>query len=205
MSGPFSEIALGPAAVDYVQGHLAKGHRLARYVGADLLPVRRAFTLLPRDVTHRNLDTFEEGGRLPTEITMDSGTTRIPDMNAALCQHIHAFVSRDAERACILENALARSGDVHLARLPHLVFHEPEVYHLIRQPYRTTNQIIATIKAAKSVQELIGVMTTLPNGLGNAISNSPYLSEADLRELAKAWQAVFVGAYDGESYIIVER
>jgi hypothetical protein len=62
--------------------------------------------------------------------------------------------------------------------------------------------IASTVNAAKSIPQFIGVLTQCSVKAANLDRAS--VPVAFLQGVARDTQVIFVGAYDGESYVIVE-
>jgi hypothetical protein len=99
---------------------------------------------------------------------------------------------------CVLENAVALCHERNTARLPNVFCVGPEVYHLVRPGIDTSGDLLATMRAASAIPTFIGIVATIPEALAGA---SPSSGE-DLERFAGSTVLVFVGAYDGESYVL---
>jgi len=104
---------------------------------------------------------------------------------------------------CILENDLASASDSWLKRAKSRVAtHGTEVYHILDVTDRVKERIEAALREAESLPVFVGAIGRQPP---NPISeNSEHLtvSTEQLEAFAKSAHCVFVGAYDGEGYIV---
>jgi len=147
---------------------------------------------------------FAQGGLLP-ETKPDSWrhgpasvAKLVPSTSDALVQEIALFLSDDTLRLCLLANENVDPSDQIAAGYPAKVVHRGELYHLI--PSGTSSDEIGRIlKIAKSVPVFVGVLsaTGTPVDPGRAL-----LDEGLLREIVGNVQAIIIGAFDGEGFLL---
>ncbi len=127
----------------------------------------------------------------------------VPSTIDDLTKLISAHLSTP-ERVCFLENANASRGDPWLAQpgVP-TGYYEDEVYHWLAGP-QPEAAIKEAVKTARSSFIFIGALTSL-TGTGVELVESGDLSLEALQRLADNTCKLFVGAYDGEGYVIWRR
>jgi hypothetical protein len=208
------ELTLGIEAVEYIKTRLSNGKTLAHY----LLKIQNIdsgsiTTFLPSDVSMEQANKFQYGGVLPPTpkskwryFTADDGRKYVmaptPREMRYLVKTIKDFLRIDESRLCIMEDALAKPNDPCVSRLKsRLLFFRDEVYYIVYHSDIKPSYIRNTIEEAESIPTFIGAFTSLPKE-GNVFSDRQKISEDTLRVLAERTEKIFIGAYDGEGYLI---
>jgi hypothetical protein len=204
MTAMIEQIPLGPEGREYVLGRLRAGHTLAQCLIEQWSGFRHAHTLLPHGIGTESLTDFASGGKLSAG-RPDGGESvvRITNTNSVLIERIRKHLGAGEINACIFENAVAARSDPYVARLASVFFFEDEVYHYLLPSSRSDDTIAATVKAAKSIPQFIGVLTQCSVKAAN-LDRASVRSDF-LQGVARDAQVIIAGAYDGESYVIVER
>jgi hypothetical protein len=198
------ELSLGPEGLRYVYERLHAGKTLSQCLVGQWSAFHHSHTLLPRAAIAAGLTDFDSGGKLSVRTTDGSERfVRLPNTDQVLCQKIRGHLEASEMNVCILEDPVADRDDPYVARLARVFFLGREVYHYLLSSDPSEDTIAATLKAAKSIPQFIGVLTKYP-------FPAPTLERvsvaSDVMEgLARDAQTIFAGAYDGESYVIVER
>lgn len=210
----FSERPLGPAALDYIRERLGGGKTFAHHLLEALdLEEGSVSAYLPDDVSDESAHQFRYGGKLPTpdESTWKrgSGTMVIPIPNTDdwLASKIALLLSQTPGRVCILEEGVEQASDPGWGKkesLPQFVtIVGAEIYYVIRSA-DSGETVAAALNWASSVWPgALGALTT-------AEADDPIHVNCDIDPgqwpvLARRTEALFVGAYDGESYLIWSR
>lgn len=215
MSAPLVETKLGPIALRFFRERLANGRTLAQHALTTLpLPTGQISTFLPAGVIPRSLEDFRAGGKLPTPPTSDwkglQSTDEtllmipVPNTDYWLVKKIKDYLLQSKNRVCIFEDALKHPSDVVMRKLStrYAIFGD-EIYHLLFHEDAHDERIAETVNAARSVPTFIGAMSVW-SGEPQEI-RLRVLSLAQLQLLANSAQKLFVGAYDGEGYLIWDR
>jgi len=203
-------------AEQFVIDRLTDGNTLAQAV-LRLLPLAqgRITTFLPLGAVPRSLKDYGTGGKLPTpDVSEWKGTQHgdetllmipVPSTDSWLAAKIRSHLLRDENNVCVIEDALKRPADAVMRRLPtKFAICGDEVYHLLFPEDAHEAPILATLRAAKSsVPIFIGVLTRWPKAMLNA--KPKVLSVDELQALAVETEELFVGAYDGEGYLVWSR
>ena len=109
----------------------------------------------------------------------------------------------DPQCVCILQNMLASPGDPWLKRAKSRVAtHGPEVYHILISSDRRKEKIEDTLREAESLPVFVGAVGRQPPDRIADDSEHVTLSLGQLKSFAKSAHCLFVGAYDGEGYLV---
>lgn len=104
----------------------------------------------------------------------------------------------------MLENAIADRADAWLKRSSvNALFFGDEVYHLVVGP-SSAQSIEAAARTAQSLPTFVGTMTSL-DGAEKLPGDRGELTLSTLRHFAERAEQIFVGAYDGEGYLLWRR
>lgn len=199
------------AATKYLVGHLAVGNTLSRLM-LDILDFESGSIVAVSAVPTEGAARFDFGHGHASPASTASQTLSIggtsftmrqtPNARVWLAQFIRAALVRDGD-LCLLENALARDGDRRLERAKsRLVFSGGEVYHALVPADKDTEAfILSAIAEAESLPVFVGAVGCSPWTAGQNTLNSTVTTE-QLTQFAKTIRFVFVGAYDGEGYMV---
>ncbi len=197
MSQALVEIDLGGAGSRYVVERLREGHSLARtlaaYVGGG-----RVVTVLPADTPMEAVHAITRGAVLDVPPAGGAETfERVRSLDASLAQSLAAYLRRGNQRVVLFENALATPTDPYLRRVAdRTAWFGEEVYHFVTQD--DAERILETLRTAKAIPAFVGVMTQTLDG-----PLKPGSLQADeLEALARQATGAFVGAYDGEGFVM---
>src|SRR5690606_13703880 len=104
---------------------------------------------------------------------------------------------------CFMENSLAQIGDPWLSSLKiKTCSYEKEVYHVFFQSDINENKIEENISKVKSIPMFIGALISPSNELFTNISIVNVIDQEIFVELTKGIKKIFIGAYDGEWYLL---
>lgn len=114
---------------------------------------------------------------------------------------IEIQLQSEENQVCIIEDTLSKPQDPYLSLLnTKLMIYDDEVYHVF------TREDIAKIKnnflRIKTAPTFIGAITSLPIKLIKSFNTKKEVDFEDLEVIVNGIEKLFVGAYDGESYII---
>jgi hypothetical protein len=211
MSATFVEMNLGPTAQRFMQERLADGNVLAHQILKSTPQlVGRVTTFLPSNVAPKSVEDFRNGGKLPTPPTSewkglhsdDETLLMIPVSNTDswLAAKIRDYLLQAKDRVCVIEDALKRPHDAVLRKLTtRYAVHNDQVYHLMFHADAENERVLKTIKAAKSNPIFIGVLSVWQ---GDPLDTKRGLTLAQLQSLSASTRGFFVGAYDGEGYLL---
>jgi hypothetical protein len=181
---------LGSVGINYIRDQLSHGKTLSRLVAANIGDQYSAIALVPGLIGSQRLTQFDIGG------ASSPGSAQFA-MNR-LGEVIESALN--AGSVCILENPLAeRTDKATKHNRSHLVFHEKEVYHVLASVNKNDISTTTILKEGRSsyangfIIEGPGVSIPVP---------TDQLSKRELDKWARQVEVVFVGAYDGEGFVI---
>jgi hypothetical protein len=205
------EITLGTDALDYVRRFLfPRKRQLSRSLREKIeLDLGKIKTYLPPTSTREAIHQFEFGGKLPQplERTVVGGgyTVPIPNLDDALIAKIQAHLSGDDSSLCIFENGVIRPQYPAVNRLPkrlHTFTCEDTVCHYLTANDKDSSDLIRlTIRVARSPAPpyLVGCATKL---FAVTLYDNGSVPYQDLEKAVESVEQIFLGAYDGEGFLI---
>lgn len=157
-----------------------------------------ATALLPLSAPRHARHNFDSGGILPRPIErpvpQPDGSVLVPKPNSDrhLSNVVRNFISKAPNHVCVLEDHLHRPGDPFVAtRRSGPVIIDEVIFHILGASQSDDETIISTVRASGFIYMTLGVL---------AASNT--MDSLDLGAVANSCEAIFVDAYDGESYIL---
>ena len=204
------ELCLGLEGLRFVEEQLRRGHALSRCLLSTLSHAAgQAITYLPQGTAIDEAKKFEYGGKLPTppreEWRATAGGTLVPTPTTR--EHLVSLIATELAQPrslCILENALAEREDLWLQKSEvDIAFLGKEVYHLLTEA-TSPSEIDAAVRAAHTPYLCVGALSSVPDADGLP-GDRGELTIRWLEELAQQAQTIFVGAYDGEGYVLWRR
>jgi hypothetical protein len=179
---------LGHPAVEFLGRTLDGGKSLARALRDSRdLTQGRIYAFLPESVDAANIVKWEQG------LGMSSRASR-----NALTEALAEIANPVPQAICLLEDAAMRRGEEWRVNSPIRLIGD-EIYHVARSI--TPGDIKSAILAAKAGMPDIGVISVTPENWPDAQGAE---IGAQLSALVDSALAVFVGAFDGEGYVILE-
>jgi len=110
------------------------------------------------------------------------------------------------ESICLMENMLASPNYPWLKRAKsRLTTYGPEVYHILTSSDRRKEKIKDTLREAESLPVFVGAVARQPPDPIADDSARVTISLGQLESFAKSTYCIFVGAYDGEGYLVWEE
>lgn len=107
------------------------------------------------------------------------------------------------ESICLMENMLASPNDPWLNRAKsRLATYGSEVYHILTSSDRSKEKIEDTLREAESLPVFVGAVGPQPRDRIAYDSEHVTISLGQLKSFAKSAYCIFVGAYDGEGYLV---
>lgn len=202
MAAPRSQnIELGGEALHFVRHSLEMGKTLARALKALDLEDGHVYGLCPASMTAEEARHFDEGGFSEVAPAADVWSS-VDTLDAVLAEHIVQELSGRTDAVCVFEDESAERDFEYLKdEATNVLFLGAEVYRAICGPDPDLALVTRTVDASKSWLT-IGAIGT---GIGGLCSRRQEISSMDLSELAKAVREVYIGAYDGEGYVVWRR
>jgi hypothetical protein len=198
------------AAIDHIARILGQGHTLAMFL-LESINVRLGtiFVLAPGALDSAQVVQFDQG-HFPqgavTKVVLGElqSVSPIADSESQLVEVISNKLVRG--NACLLENAMARSGDTWLEKTEsRVITHGTEIYHVLLETDRDEEKIRNAIREARQFPVFIGATGQLLRDTASSLVTAGVVRTDDLKVFAESTQTVVVGAYDGEGYIVWDR
>jgi hypothetical protein len=205
------ELALGDAAREYMRQQLRDGHLIAQAVLRSVdLNRGSIITILPKGTSLEDANKFATGGKLPepppAQWSCGPGVVMkpVPDTSEFLSAKIETFVNSSFLNVCIVEDLLSAPTDGWIKRKrSKVIFSDGQVFHWLTQRGGSGN--------ARDMAQAALWHPPHTGILGRAAPFSAFLRgdqlvpAAELTDIANNASCIFVGAYDGESYVIWRR
>jgi len=199
------------AAVLYMESILARGHALAKFL-LQYIKLQDGKVMV---LTSDPLDSAEvlefESGHFPQELVpgtvggVPGSISPVVDSDDQLVELIRELLGTP-DSICIMENPSARADWPWLQRVKSFaVTYESEVFHLVFSKDRSQHGIADTIREARRIPVFIGAVGRITKEVAKSIQKQKTITTSDLESVAETAWLVFVGAYDGEGYVIWQR
>jgi hypothetical protein len=205
----FPKRELGNDSINYIQDCLRYGSTISKNaLKKKDFNKGKFFTYLPLNVTEKEALQFNIGGKIvisnkKIKFDSDLSMTEKPNCNFNMVEEIKGHLLQKTENICVLENYLARPKDPCLIKSQsHLFFYREEVYHLLSSNDAEKDVILNAISESSSIPIFIGFMTSIEQSIQKSIGWMQYIKEEFLTIMAERTVKIFVGAYDGEGYLI---
>ncbi|MCW5550996.1 MAG: hypothetical protein KIS67_02400 [Verrucomicrobiae bacterium] len=197
----------GKEGLDYLRRCLAAGKTLSKLIQqriADVPGIAKA--LVPATFRINSLHAFEVGGLLPQtgEVAFQAGSDSIavskPTLIHPMVQKITQNLRMDMDRICVCEEQMMMPGDP-VAKTPtnRLFRYHDELYHVCLGT-DSNEKVAETLRKAYSWSRM-GVISSR-TGIVWRKEGLTDVTRDYLEKLAAAARFVFVGAYDGESFLL---
>jgi hypothetical protein len=205
------EESVRAAAVKYARRQLAHGKSLGKLLLKSVEFGKGDIAILtPAPINSAQIVKFDEGHAPPAQVAPkritigDRTYVAIPKENAydQLADVIGKFLE-NPEDLCLLENSLAQAGDGWLQRAKsRVVINGADVYHVLFNVDRDGETVSNAIREADGLPIFLGAVGRSPEGM--FARNTPFnsISTEQLVNFAETVRCVFVGAYDGDGYVL---
>lgn len=199
------------SAVEYMQRQLGEGKFLSKSLLATLdFEKGEIIALSPAPLGPEESVQFDSGHTpqrhaKPERIKISGAYyLAVPKANASeqLVEAIHAWL-QSIENICILENYLAEAHDSWLqSAKSRVVSNGNEVYHVLLNADRDKKKIDAAIREWDHLPTSVGVLGSMAEKVSSQIGLVKVITTEQLTVFAQSARSVFVGAYDGEGYLV---
>lgn len=197
------EFTLGIEAISYISDCLKYGNSLSERILKNInLKKGDVKTYLPCNTQAEMISEFHYGGKFTNfKGNFETGGKTIEDPDEYLYSQIEIQLKKG--KTCIIENSVAKAGDEWLSTLDtRLLFFHDEVYHIFTEKDIGNNNVKNNLLRIKFDPIFVGVVTALPTDAIIPFCNKGVISTEGLETIADRILKLFVGVYDGESYII---
>lgn len=203
----YRDIILGNEANSYINEILQEGNTLSQHIIRKInIQNGRVKTFSPSICNNsKNYNEFYYGG-ISADVP-EPKKIRQNDIEAHLAMLVKTFISENLSNVCIIENSLANKNDAWVKNIgSNLLFFNDEVYHFLSSKNFKGDDILKTITQAKSIPVFIGYFASIPEKILIRFNSKPSIeiSIEEIGTIANGIQKIFVGAYDGEGYLIWE-
>lgn len=201
----FKEIYLGFEAIEYINDCLKNGNTLAQQLLQSFdIKKGEIVTYLPSYIQENAVKEFYYGGKLLGLKDYSESSIKANDYPTTfLLSLIEKQLQSGDNSICIIENAIAKPQDQCLSLLnvkPKI--YNDEVYHIFSAEDVVRDKIKNDFMQIKSVPTFIGATIVLPINVIKSFKLKRELNFEDFKTITSGIEKMFVGAYDGESYII---
>ncbi len=205
---------LGPRAIDYIRGRLSEGRTLSKLLLHLNMEAGTAWSYLPAGIDDETAHDLTRGVVAPLDPKAGHRTGTgimipVPTPSRPLIlEMIRQFLLAHSGACCIFEHALARATDQWLAHetgyAPYLTFDDEVYFFLSGRDRSVDDSRIGVVMDRAQSYLLTGILTIAPEGFG-PLRFRQIVTFDQLRALADSVQAIILGAYDGQGYIIWSR
>jgi hypothetical protein len=206
MDNAVVEIELGHEGFDFVAQRLAAGRGFSRALQRS--PTGRLRAVVGRGTPIEHVTRFWTGGIYDqTSIPATAHAVPIPNFDGELVKIVADRFNSDPGAIFIVEDAAASATDPGFDRLPlpgRVYFCGDDVFHLTFAG-ATSEEILQILKTGRTTLYFIAGLTRADPDTLASLHRSRVLATSDLERLAKSTTEVFVGAYDGESFLVWRR
>jgi hypothetical protein len=199
------------AALLYMESILAKGNTLAKFLLQSVKAQEGTVLILSPDVLGSSQVLQFDSGHFPQE-TVPGTVGGLPGSISAVADSDEDFVRLIYEQfetpdsVCVMENLIASHGDPWLQRAKScVVSHGSEIFHVVFNEDHTEDKIDDAISDARRIPVFIGAVGRLTTETTHSIQRQKAITTSDLQSIAQTAWVIFVGAYDGEGFVIWKR
>jgi len=193
-------VEVGDAGLRYASDVLAADGGLSKALRREWSRFHRASALLPFDLAPQVTMNFLAGGVFPAGDGFDS-PEGVRSSDAALAAMIDAFLRGSSTHLAIIEDFNRVRGDARLDECDWVAYSGREVYHLCIPP-TSPDRIKQIVRAAHTGPIFIGTLSSLPPVW--QVRPGEEIVPVMFDTMARTAQCVIVGAYGGESYLLIE-
>lgn len=206
-----TEASVRAAAVEYIRRKLGQGKSLAKALlktldfGQGQIMTLTASSLNPAETVRFDWGHAPQAEAKPERLKFgDTTYTAFPVANAneQLVGAIYESL-QNPESICFLENYLAEAHDPWLrGAKSRVITNGSEVYHALFSADRDTHKIEATIREWHNLPTSVGALGSLNEKASAQVAAAKTITTGELAAFAETARSVFVGAYDGEGYVV---
>ncbi len=193
-------VDVGDAGLRYASDVMAADGGLSKALRREWSRFTRASALLPFDLAPQLAANFLTGGVFPGGDGLDSAEgARSSD--ASLATMIDAFLRGSPTHLAIFEDFNRFRGDARLDSCDWIAYHHREVYHLGIAP-TSPERLTQIVRSAHAGPIFIGALSSLPPVW--QVRPDEEIVPVMFDTIARNARCVIVGAYGGESYLLIE-
>jgi len=206
-----NEECIRGAVVEYMRRQLGQGKSLGMLLLKTVAFEKGDVDILtPAPLNPTEIVEFDRGHAPQTQIAPkritigDAPYIAIPKDNASVeLANLIGKLLIEADDLCVLENSLAQASDGWLQRAKsRIVTNGSDVYHVLFNVDRDANNVSNAVREAEALPVFIGAVGNIPADQFACDGSANTISTEALIDFAKTVRCVFVGAYDGEGYLL---
>lgn len=194
--GFLERFILADSGVDFAVHQLLGGHALAKLLASSVrAQVRRIWTILPSDVNPERLEDFNVGGICRHDVSVEE-----------VSESVLSILANEKKAVWILEdnirNPSENMDDNAIGGITVPFLSDNQLYQMLKRDHVDAPSIRETFRSGGAYPFLGFVALLDPVTEMNVASH--WISEEELSWIASRITYVFVGAYDEESYLVLE-
>lgn len=193
-------VDVGEAGLRYASEVVAADGGLSQALRREWSRFRYASALLPFDLAPQLAVNFLAGGVFPGGDGLDSAEG-VRSSDVALAAMIDTFLGGSSTHLAIIEDSNRVRGDARLDECDWIAYHGREVYHLCIPP-TSPDRVKRIVGSAHTGPIFIGALTSLPPMW--RVRPGEEIAPVMFDRMARNARCVIVGAYGGESYVLIE-
>jgi hypothetical protein len=200
------ELPLENEAFGFVAECLSMGRGFSRALADSL--TGQLSTFAAPDTPRERLSRYWQGGIHGSVPDRMANAVPIPDFDRELIKITEEHLRAAMNSLFLVENASARATDP----VPRDVNPGSRVYHCGDDVFHlalndaTPDEILETLRKGRTSPYFVAALTRADSDLMNTLKvGGASLKASDVGDLARSASCIFVGAYDGESFIVWRR
>jgi len=190
---------------------LTQGHTLAKFLLQNFTPQGGTISILsPEPLDPSQLLQFDYGHFPQDPVPAIIGG--LPGTMSPVADSDDEFVGLISElleapdSVCLMENSSSRAGDPWLRRARScVVIHGSELFHAAFHEDHTEDKIADAIREARRIPIFVGAVGRITSETAEAVQKEKVITMGALKGFAETARLVFVGAYDGEGFVLWAR
>ena len=190
-----NRVPLAREGIEWVRSCVSRGHSLSQaLLRSAALSSGSTFACVREGADRARLTDFEHGGIVPP------GQKPASSADGALVSLVMSDLLA-ARRICVMEDGLAKPSDPWLRKIgTGQYFLGDDVFHFMVSGRTDEGRILQALRAAKSPPVFVGAICAI----GPQVDLPPAgpVTRDLLDALVSAVVKIFVGAYDGEGYVV---
>ena len=194
MARELKRFVLNREALDFIESQLKIGFTISRLLAERVRSTAKdIWTILPQYVNINQIYSFDSGGICDIDLSLE------------IAQFIHDRLLEDENIYWILEDNTGdhthpgRNNPIDGVTIP--FSYEYEMYQLLRRDRLSVEAVQKTFKFG-GAYPYVGFLTGLDSSAMRRIANE--VTRLELEKIAQGVQTIVIGAYDEESYLVVD-
>jgi hypothetical protein len=202
----------GDAVFAYLRATLSRGRSLSKSIKDLPIEEGRVFSFVPSGTTRDSLYAFENGGLYLTnsieKVRVESSVlgSVVPvsnDARPSVIEQILMRINGGKDNFCLFEEPVMWPSDPNLAKLglDYVYIGDEQLFYFFDTAHATAERIGEAIKVSDDYIFLCA-LSSLASSIRFCFTPSKEISPDFLVSFAKNVDTFFIGAYDGEGYLM---